>query len=115
MFYIYNRVTGNCLNGMTCPQQNPPPLPKEAPSTSSPTDTENKTPPTTPFPFKNEALPTPSSTQTETEAEAEAPPVVFQRPSFTGNGDSMTTNKLAMILGAIIQFSLVLAVLSKKL
>lgn len=77
--------------------------------------TENKTPPTTPFPFQNEAPPTPSSTRTETEAEAEAPPVVFQRPSFTGNSDSKITNKLAMILGAIIQFSLVLAVLSKKL
>lgn len=113
MFYTYNRVTGNCLNGMSCPHQSPPPLPKEAPSPSSPTDTENKTPPTTPFPFQNEAPPTPSSTRTETEAEA--PPVVFQRPSFTGNSDSMITNKLAMILGAIIQFSLVLAVLSKKL
>lgn len=31
MFYTYNRVTGNCLNGMSCPHQSPPPLPKEAP------------------------------------------------------------------------------------
>ncbi|KAH9780819.1 protein kinase domain-containing protein [Citrus sinensis] len=33
-------VTGNCLNGMSCPHQSPPPLPKEAPSPSSPTDRE---------------------------------------------------------------------------
>lgn len=41
--------------------------------------------------------------------------IVFWRPNFTSNSDSMTANKLTMILGAIIQFSFMLAVVSKKL
>lgn len=41
------------------------------------------------------------------------PPKEAQTPSST-NGDGSTTNKLAMILGAIIQFYLVHTVLCKK-